>query len=111
MLQVDLGSAKSPEQAAELVRAFGNTHSLPSGHPVVGYNWDQENWPNGAFPHRSALDKIEPSRSVILYRKDFHAAWINTYALKAANCGRPDRIRREEKFCVMLRAADGSADR
>ncbi|WP_132054012.1 amidohydrolase [Pseudocnuella soli] len=52
---------------------------------LVGRGWDQNDWPNKAFPTNEALDKLFPTRPVLLTRVDGHAAIANSAALKFAN--------------------------
>lgn len=52
---------------------------------LVGRGWDQNDWPNKAFPTNEALDKLFPTRPVLLTRVDGHAAIANSAALKLAN--------------------------
>jgi predicted amidohydrolase YtcJ len=53
-----------------------------SGETIVGFGWDQTNFPGKAFPNRQSLDAISTSQPIILFRIDGHAAWVNTFALK-----------------------------
>jgi predicted amidohydrolase YtcJ len=52
------------------------------GEWLVGFGWDNNLWPGGEFPHRSALDKLFPNFPVALSRADGHAVWVNSVALQ-----------------------------
>jgi predicted amidohydrolase YtcJ len=80
-LTVDLvGSANKQEVVARL-RAFEKT--LPAGAWLTGRGWDQNDWPDKAFPVAADLDAAFPERPVWLYRIDGHAGWANTAAMRA----------------------------
>jgi hypothetical protein len=51
---------------------------------IEGRGWDQNDWPDQAFPHREALDSLFPHTPVKLARIDGHAALVNSAALKYA---------------------------
>lgn len=50
-------------------------------HWLLGFSWDEHQWPNQAPPHRKILDEVFDF-PVCFYRADFHAMWLNTLALK-----------------------------
>lgn len=52
------------------------------GDWLLGFGWDETGWP--AAPHRRLLDRWFPDRPVALQRRDAHALWLNTEALKRA---------------------------
>lgn len=51
---------------------------------IKGRGWDQNLWPNKAFPHAIMLDALSLKHPVYLHRVDGHAAWVNTIALGMA---------------------------
>lgn len=80
-LQVlDLRGTASYAQIVDLVRA--RAASTPAGQWIVGRSWDQNDWPEKAWPTREALDKAAPAHPVYLTRVDGHAALANTRALE-----------------------------
>ncbi len=54
---------------------------LGDGDWLLGRGWDQNDWPEQAFPTRADLDAHFPDRPVWLRRIDGHAAWGNSAAL------------------------------
>ncbi len=50
---------------------------------LQGGGWDHTLW-NGRWPTAADLDAIVPDRPVLLSRKDGHAAWLNSAALRIA---------------------------
>jgi hypothetical protein len=51
---------------------------------LYGRGWDQNDWPNKAFPDKTLLDSLFPNRPVFLKRIDGHAALVNQKALDLA---------------------------
>lgn len=81
LLRADLtGTADKAEIIARL-KAFERT--LPEGAWLQGRGWDQNDWPDAAFPTAADLDEAFPDRPVWLARVDGHAGWANSAALRA----------------------------
>lgn len=55
-----------------------------SGEWVLGRGWDQNDWPDKAFPTSAALDRAVPNHPVWLRRIDGHAGIANAAAMRAA---------------------------
>jgi len=51
---------------------------------IIGRGWDQNDWAVKDFPDKTELDKLFPTRPVILIRVDGHAAVVNQVALDLA---------------------------
>lgn len=58
--------------------------ALPAGAWIQGRGWDQNDWPEKAFPHHAALTAAVPDHPVLLTRVDGHAALANAKALEIA---------------------------
>ncbi|MDR2459714.1 MAG: amidohydrolase [Deltaproteobacteria bacterium] len=58
--------------------------SLDAGIWLHGRGWDQNNFPNRAWPRAKDLDKIAPNNPVVLDRVDKHSVWVNSEALRLA---------------------------
>ncbi len=56
--------------------------SFRRGDWIVGFGWNQENFRNKQYPHKSTLDKAFPNAPVYLKRIDGHSALINSFADK-----------------------------
>lgn len=52
---------------------------------ILGRGWDHTDW--GRWPVAADLDVVVPHRPVVLTRKDGHAVWVNSAALRAAGIG------------------------
>ncbi len=49
---------------------------------LVGFGWDENQWPEGFQIHRKFLDAAYPETPVFLSRVDGHSSWVNTRALE-----------------------------
>ena len=77
--RANLMGAESKGEVLERLRKFEKT--LPDGAWMLGRGWDQNDWPENAFPDRGDLDEAFPDRPVWLRRVDGHAGWANSSAL------------------------------
>ena len=75
---VDLVGTKSWDDVVARVEAFAKTH--PEGW-LLGRGWDQNDWPEKEYPTKALLDKLFPTRPVLLTRVDGHAGIANQAAL------------------------------
>jgi predicted amidohydrolase YtcJ len=80
--QVELYAASSLEDALD--RIGQHAAGLPPEAWVLGYGWNESNWPDPEFPTRHELDPITGGRPAIIWRTDLHAAVANSAALQAA---------------------------
>lgn len=80
-LRVDLAGTRSKAEILERLQAFAR--GLPPGAWLTGRGWDQNDWPEQAFPTAADLDAAFPDRPVWLTRVDGHAGWANGAALRA----------------------------
>ncbi|MBB6598630.1 amidohydrolase [Luteimonas sp. MC1825] len=81
LMQADLVGARSTGEIVERLQAFAQ--SLPGDAWLIGRGWDQNLWPDKAFPTAAVLDAAFPDRPVVLERIDGHAAWANSAAMRA----------------------------
>jgi len=80
--QVDLNTARSLKEVIDRVRDFKKKH--PNRKWIVGGGWDQNKWEDKNTPTKDSLDKYFPETPVYLARVDYHAALVNSAALKIA---------------------------
>jgi predicted amidohydrolase YtcJ len=80
--QVELYAASSLEDAIN--RIARHAEGLSPADWVLGYGWNESNWPDPRFPTRYDLDSATGGRPAILWRTDLHAAVANSAALEAA---------------------------
>jgi predicted amidohydrolase YtcJ len=78
--EVDLvGTATYDEVIARVREAAGRA---PAGSWIRGRGWDQNDWPEKAFPTHQALSAAVPDHPVWLTRIDGHAALVNARAME-----------------------------
>lgn len=80
--QVDLVGTKSIQELVQRIQEYRKKH--PDSKWILGSGWDQSLWPDKVYPHRDTLDKYFPDVPVFLHRIDYHAAIVNTEALRLA---------------------------
>lgn len=83
LMRADLVGAQSRAEVLERLRSF--EADLPEDAWLLGRGWDQNDWPDRAFPSRQDLDAAFPERPVWLRRIDGHAGWANSAALAAVD--------------------------
>ena len=81
MLTADLVGTTS--KAGILARLRDKARTLKPGEWLIGRGWDQNDWPDQAFPTAADLDAAFPDRPVWLSRVDGHAGWANSAAMRA----------------------------
>ncbi|WP_293373843.1 amidohydrolase [Nevskia sp.] len=82
LLRADLTGTRSKAEAIARLKAFEK--NLPKGEWLLGRGWDQNDWPEAAFPTAADLDAAFPERPVWLERVDSHAGWANSAAIRRA---------------------------
>lgn len=79
--QVDGGlKLQGLKSAADIKNLQINSNHYRSGW-ISGFGWDQNNWLDKKFPHKSILDEVFKDTPVFFSRVDGHASWINTAAI------------------------------
>ena len=79
---VNLGAARSEEEAVEMVYEFDRAH--PTEGWIYGFNWYHVFWENKTLPTKFSLDRVFPDRPVFLVNAEAHGAWVNSKALELA---------------------------
>ncbi len=80
--EASLFGATSFEEIVDRLKAFRKEN--PDRQWLIGRGWDQNLWPNKAFPNKEQLDKAFPDVPVYLVRVDGHAAVVNSKAFEIA---------------------------
>jgi predicted amidohydrolase YtcJ len=83
LFEVDVFGCTSFEEVVEKVKAFAAKN--PNEPWIIGRGWDQNKFPNKAYPNNNLLNAAFPNKPVLLTRVDGHAAIANAYALQLAN--------------------------
>ena len=81
MLTADLVDTASKAEILERLRL--KEKELKPDEWLTGRGWDQNDWPDKAFPSAADLDAAFPDRPVWLSRIDGHAGWANSAAMRA----------------------------
>ena len=81
--QAQLSGTNSKEEVIRKLRE--HEQHLSEGDWLLGWGWDQNDWPVKEFPNREDLDSAFPDRPVWLGRIDGHAGWANSAALAMAD--------------------------
>lgn len=81
MMYADLVDTR--DKAEVMTRLRAKAAGLKPGEWLLGRGWDQNDWPEQAFPSAAELDVAFPDRPVWLSRIDGHAGWANTAAMRA----------------------------
>ena len=81
LMQADLVGARSTGEIVARLQDFAR--DLPDEAWLMGRGWDQNLWPDTAFPTAAVLDAAFPDRPVVLERVDGHATWANSAAMRA----------------------------
>ncbi|WP_153795767.1 amidohydrolase [Foetidibacter luteolus] len=82
LFAVDLYGCTGMDEIIERVKKFAGEH--PNEAWIRGRGWDQNKFPNKAYPSNEALNKLFTSTPVLLERVDGHAAIANAKALQLA---------------------------
>jgi predicted amidohydrolase YtcJ len=80
--RLNLRGTTSAEQIAGMVKAAA-AKARP-GEWILGRSWDQNDWPEKAFPIAAIIDRAAPNNPVYLTRVDGHAGWANSKAMELA---------------------------
>jgi predicted amidohydrolase YtcJ len=80
--QIDLRGTAS--YADVVARVRDRASKARPGEWILGRSWDQNDWPDKAWPTADALDQAAPANPVYLTRVDGHAALASRRALAAA---------------------------
>lgn len=82
LMYADLAGARDKAEIVARLQAYAQ--ALPEDAWVLGRGWDQNLWPDQAFPTAADLDEAFPDRPVWLTRVDGHVGWANSEALRRA---------------------------
>ena len=79
---IDLMGTQTYDEVIQKVTALADT--TPKGEWILGRGWDQNDWPEKAFPTHDKLSAAVPDHPVSLTRVDGHAILVNAAAMRAA---------------------------
>ncbi len=79
---VDLSTVFSFNEMEKAVAA--KAAQSRSGEWVLGYGFNESDWPENRMPDKTDLDRVSPENPVCIWRSDLHLGVANSSALKAA---------------------------
>ena len=79
--QVAEGLRLNSLPSAEAIKKIEIKKSYYRSNWLVGFGWNQNNWPEPRFPNKALLDSVFPDTPVFFSRIDGHASWINSAAI------------------------------
>jgi len=88
---LDMRLASTVEEAQAMVRNAAGT--TDAGGWLLGWGWDENDWPEALLPDRADLDAVGVDRPIALLHRNGEAAWLNSAALAALPAGVLDAYR------------------
>ncbi len=83
--RINLAGSANLDEALQRIADHPTSHQSPAANNwLQGRGWNQDDWPDRAFPTAADLDKVVPQRPALFKHKSGHAAWANARALKIA---------------------------
>ena len=82
-LELDMVDCETSTRAECLRRLAERAQETPPGESILGANFNQNAWPEGAGDARD-LDAVVPHNPVYIMHKSHHSVWLNTAALGLA---------------------------
>ncbi len=79
--RLDVRLASSVEEVQAMVRNAATATGV-SGW-IIGWGWDENDWPAAVLPDRAALDAVTTERPLVLLHRNGQSAWLNTAGLAA----------------------------
>ena len=105
--RLDLSSARSAAQAADLVATALRTH--PSTEPLLGAGFRDALWPDEPTAH--LLDAVTGPHPVVLVSVDLHSVWANTAGLAHYGVHHPTgHLVEHDAFAFQTRLAEVSVE-
>jgi predicted amidohydrolase YtcJ len=79
---IDLMGTETYDEVVRMIAERAKT--APKGEWILGRGWDQNDWPEKAFPTHQKLSAAVPDHPVALTRVDGHAMLVNAAAMRAS---------------------------
>jgi len=84
----DLTQAQSFDDVLSILQGYRKLHP---DRWIVGFGWDQNNWPKKVFPDNTELNRLFPGVPVVLTRIDGHAVLASDAAISYAGITSPGK--------------------
>lgn len=99
LYEVSLYDCNNWDEAVARVAAFAKEH--PAEKWIRGRGWDQNKFPDHAYPDNARLNELFPDKPVLLQRVDGHAAIANAKAMELAGI-LPNAITQDGKVVLNM---------
>ncbi|MFP8955291.1 amidohydrolase [Natrialbaceae archaeon A-CW3] len=86
LVHADLSSAESLDEAMDAL----SNQAEDDREWILGFGYDESEWPENRFPRASDLDAVSETRPVVAMRVDMHNASLNSVALERLAEAMPD---------------------
>ncbi|MDC7122704.1 amidohydrolase [Cellulomonas fimi] len=87
-LSADVGVRSLADALDAVARAARERPATDAGTPLLGFGWDELEWPEGRPPTRTELDAAAGGAPVYLARVDVHSAVVSTALAQAEGLDR-----------------------
>ena len=82
---VNLENCRSREEMCRWFKHFIEEKQIPAGEWIFGRGWNQNLFPDGAFPTKEDLDNVSSQHLILIIRTCGHVGIANTMALADGN--------------------------
>lgn len=76
---LDVRLASTTEEIQAMVRNAAGANTATGW--IIGWGWDENNWPTPALPDHSTLDAVATERPILLLHRHGQVAWLNSAGL------------------------------
>ncbi len=104
--RIDVQSARSPQQVADLLLAGVRDRDVPPRRDevLVGHGYRDALWAQP--PHQDVLENALPGQPVAVVSQDMHAVWLSPAALALLGRDHPTGVLREQDALDVVQALD-----
>ena len=76
---LDVRLASTIEEVQAMVRNAAGTNTTSEW--IIGWGWDENDWPTPMLPDHSALDAVTTARPILLLHRNRQTAWLNSLGI------------------------------
>ena len=76
---LDVRLASTIEEVQAMVRNASGTNTASEW--IIGWGWDENDWPTPRLPDHSALDAVTTDRPILLLHRNRQSAWLNSLGI------------------------------
>lgn len=105
LFTANLYDTKSPSELVEVMKKYLQERRIPEGDWITGFGWDQELYPDSAWPTCRDLDQISDKHPIMLTRRCGTICVANSMAMQIAGI---DKNTPDPQGGELVRFEDGS---